>query len=299
MIGWLVINGFLHSEKFNEIHQWLLDSSVKRGIHLEIKTNDSLLISLSGQMDFLEQIPVNKTPEFVLFWDKDIRLAQALEKMGLRVFNSSKAIAACDDKSMTHLLLSEEHIPMPETIIAPMTYSNIGYTDISFLNQIEHKLGYPMVIKECFGSFGQQVYLVHNKIEAKEQIKKLNGSSFLFQKFIENSAGRDVRLQVVGSQVVAAMYRYATNGDFRANISNGGSMKPYQPTKQEENLAIKCCKILGLDFAGVDLLFSEEASLVCEVNSNAHFKNIYDCTGVNTADYIIEYILKSVGMHNE
>lgn len=292
MTAWLVVNGFLHSKKFNEIHKWLLNAAIKRDIQLELKTNDTIMISLSENINFIEQIPVEKRPEFVLFWDKDIRLAQALEKMGLPVFNSSEGIARCDDKSLTHLLLSKNHIPMPETIIAPMTYSNIGYTDFSFIREIEESLGYPMVLKECFGSFGQQVYLVHNQTELKKQVKILQGIPFLFQKFITYSAGRDIRLQVVGNQVVASMYRYTTDGDFRANITNGGSMKPYEPTEEEKNLAIRCCKILGLDFAGVDLLFADEkTSLVCEVNSNAHFKNIYDCTGVNTADYIIEYIL--------
>lgn len=295
MTGWLIINGFLHSSKFNEIHKWLLDAAKKHNIELEIKSNDAVLISLSEDINFIEQIPVNRRPEFVLFWDKDIRLAQALEKMGLQVFNSSESIARCDDKSLTHLLLSKEHIPMPETIIAPMTYPNIGYTDSSFLETVENRLQYPIVIKECFGSFGQQVYLVHNRSELEEQVRTLQGKPFLFQKFISYSAGRDVRLQVVGEQVVASMYRYASDGDFRANITNGGSMKPYEPTEEEKKLAIRCCKILGLDFAGVDLLFGEnETMLVCEVNSNAHFKNIYDCTGVNTADYIIKYIIEHI-----
>ncbi|HWT75620.1 MAG TPA: RimK family alpha-L-glutamate ligase, partial [Mobilitalea sp.] len=56
-------------------------------------------------------------------------------------------------------------------------------------------------------------------------------------------------------------------------------------------LALRSCEIIGLDFAGVDLLLGEnDEPIVCEVNSNAHFKNIYDCTGVNAADEIITYI---------
>ena len=33
------------------------------------------------------------------------------------------------------------------------------------------------------------------------------------------------------------------------------------------------------------------ADMVCEVNSNAHFKNIFECTGVNVADEIMKYIM--------
>ena len=120
----------------------------------------------------------------------------------------------------------------------------------------------------------------------------MQGVPFIFQRFIEEADGRDVRLQVVGDQVVAAMERKAKPGDFRANITNGGSMRPYVPSKEEQNIAVQCCKILQVEFAGVDLLFDKDGKyLVCEVNSNAHFKNIYDCTGVNTANYIMERIV--------
>jgi RimK family alpha-L-glutamate ligase len=117
----------------------------------------------------------------------------------------------------------------------------------------------------------------------------------LFQEFIKSSKGKDLRLQVVGNQVVAAMYRYSENGDFRANITNGGKMKLFDPSEEQVELAIKCCKIIGLDFAGVDILFGEnQEPIVCEVNSNAHFKNIFDCTGINVADCILEYIIKRI-----
>jgi RimK family alpha-L-glutamate ligase len=185
---------------------------------------------------------------------------------------------------------------MPKTILAPMTYSNIGYTNTEFLEQVIAELSFPMVVKECFGSFGQQVYLVQNHMELEEKVKVIQPKPMLFQEFIEASKGKDVRLQVVGNQVVASMYRYSGNDDFRANITNGGKMKPYEPTKEQTDLAVECCKILGLDFAGVDILFGEkEEPIVCEVNSNAHFKNIYDCTGVNAADFIMEHILKELG----
>jgi glutathione synthase/RimK-type ligase-like ATP-grasp enzyme len=62
---------------------------------------------------------------------------------------------------------------------------------------------------------------------------------------------------------------------------------------QQAQLAIDACRALGLDFGGVDILFGpNEMPILCEVNSNAHFKNLYDCTGVNAAEDIMEYIQK-------
>ena len=287
MKGILVVNAFLHSNKFNEIHAWLVSAARKQGIGLEIKTNAELLIDLPPDIagEGMDDV------DFILFWDKDVRLAQYLEQLGYPVFNSSNAIRICDDKAQTHLALMSAKLPMPGTIIAPMTFDNIGYTNYDFLKCVGKKLGFPLIVKECFGSFGQQVYLVFNYEELIQQLQQCGTRPVIFQEFIQTSKGRDVRLQVIGDRVVASMYRYSENGDFRANASIGGSILPYEPSQEQCELALQCCKVIGLDFAGVDLLFGEkDESLVCEVNSNAHFKNIFDCTGVNAADEIISYI---------
>lgn len=297
MTGFLVVNEFLQSNKFNEIHSWLVQAAKKQGISLQIKTNAELLIDLKDKPD------KERLHDFVLFWDKDVRLASYLEYMGYPVFNSAEAIRICDDKSLTHLTLMNQGIPMPHTIVAPMTFDNIGYTNNNFLLEVAGRLRFPMVVKECFGSFGQQVYLVNNLKELQDLLFAIGSKPVLFQEYMKTSFGRDIRLQVVGNKVIAAMYRYSENGDFRANITNGGKMRSYTPTYEQINLAIRCCQTIGLDFAGVDILFGEnDEPIVCEVNSNAHFKNIYDCTGVNAAEAIITHIKnsiqdKNIGLH--
>ncbi len=92
---------------------------------------------------------------------------------------------------------------------------------------------------------------------------------------------------------MAAMLRENRN-DFRANITNGGTATDYTAavTPAQAEMAVEACRALGLDFAGVDILFGPgEEPVLCEVNSNAHFKNLYDCTGVNAAEAILEYIV--------
>lgn len=294
MKGILIVNEFLNLNKFNEIHQWLLEAAGKLGIEMQLRTNAELLIDISGLSRENEKdlcLAPRIETDFFLFWDKDVKLAAYLEQQGYPVFNSSKAIELCDDKALTHLILSKEGIPMPRTIIAPKTFDNIGYTNYHFLEEVAVRLGFPMVIKECFGSFGQQVYLVNNQEELLTQVQSIGTKPMLFQEFIKASFGRDIRLQVVGDQVIASMYRYSENGDFRANLTIGGQMKPHTPTKQQCELALHCCRTIGLTFAGVDMLFDEnDDAILCEVNSNAHFKNIYDCTGVNAAEAILAYI---------
>lgn len=290
MRGWLIVNQFLQTEKFTELYDAFCAAAEKQGIELCLKTGAELLPQIDGIVRLDEPLP-----DFGLFWDKDIRLAMALEAAGLRLFNSSRAILTCDDKSLTHLALAGS-VPMPQTICAPMTYPGVGYHDLCFVRKAAQKLGLPMVVKECFGSFGAQVHLVHTVNEAEQLAERLAGRPFLMQAYVQSSAGRDVRLQVVGERVVAAMLRYNATGDFRANITAGGNMKPYTPTETQCALAVKVCRKLGLDFAGVDFLFGTDGEpILCEVNSNAHFKNLYDCTGVNTAEAVLMHIAHVVG----
>lgn len=271
MNGILVVNHFLNQNKYNILHSHLLASAKKSGIHLFLKTN-------------LELAAKSEKADFVLFWDKDINLAARLEKEGFPVFNSAESIALCDDKAKTYLTLLNK-VKQPKTIIAPKTFFKADFSE--FAEEAAEILGLPLVFKECFGSFGEQVYLCRTK---EEIISRITERPFLLQEYIEASAGCDIRLEVVGGRVVAAMERY-NEQDFRANITNGGNMKPYNPTKSEIQTALTACHELGLTFGGVDIL---KGNILCEVNSNAHIMNIMECTGIDIAPLIFDEIRKSI-----
>jgi len=71
-------------------------------------------------------------------------------------------------------------------------------------------------------------------------------------------------------------------------------MSPWTATAEQEEIALRTVQAIGLDFAGVDVLFGKNGPLVCEVNSNAHFKTTLECTGVNIADEIMQYIYRKL-----
>lgn len=298
--AWLVVNGFIYSEKFQQIFDWLVQAARRQGCELEIYTNTQLLpeIVMGGDLSVhFQSGSALHRPQFVIFWDKDVRLARLLEKAGLQLFNSAKSIEICDDKARTFLELSKSGIRMPRTVIAPMTFRAEGYIHYDFLDKVEQQLGYPMIIKECYGSFGQQVYLVQNREEALSCMRGIRNRPFLFQEFVASSKGHDIRIQMVGEQAAAAMHRVNTN-DFRANITNGGSMEPHVPSAEQLEMARRVMRQLQLDFAGVDILSGRDGEpVLCEVNSNAHFVNIWKCTGVNAADAIVKYCMEHCGSH--
>ena len=286
MNGILVVNKFLSTEKFRDIYTRLNNAFSEREVTLSLCANSDLIAPLG------EKLPFPAKPDFVLFWDKDVSLARQMESEGIPVFNSASAIEICDDKAKTHLTLLG--LPMPKTILSPMTFPNIGFTDTDFLNNVAKELGFPVVVKEAFGSFGAQVYLANNFSELLEITKAHEKTPLIFQELIKESFGRDVRMNVVGHKFRAAMLRESRDGDFRSNVTLGGSGTSYSPTEAEIELAEEASRRLGLDFAGIDILFGKDGPLLCEVNSNAHFKSTYDCTGVDLASLIAEHIISKL-----
>ncbi|MFJ7851001.1 RimK family alpha-L-glutamate ligase [Peribacillus sp. NPDC097206] len=286
---WIVVNGYLQHEKFSSLALFIQESAERKGISATLVRNSDLVPVIEKGTPYLKGTD-GKLPDFVLFMDKDIHLARHLELLGLPVYNSSSAIDICDSKAKTHQALAGHGIPMPKTLFPPFTYEGIERKNLDAFKKIGNELGYPLVVKEAYGSFGEQVYLIPTEDEFMETVKKLGHRPFIMQEFIEHSKGRDIRVNVVGNQVIASMQRKSEH-DFRANMTAGGTAFPYTPTKAESDLAIRCATLLGADFAGVDLLFGEDGPLLCEVNSNSHLLNIYECTGINIADSMFDYVM--------
>ena len=286
--GLLIVNAFLNATKYTEIYNLLYEAASFTGMKLNVMSNGEFL----NRSDNGTLCPDISIYDYVVYWDKDIPLAKALEAQGLRLFNSADAIMLCDNKALTFEALAGK-IRLPKTYRIPQTFAAIGYTSTTFLDLIEAELGFPYIIKECYGSFGAQVYLIHTRQEALDALKSACGRECIAQEYIRESSGHDIRIHTVGDRIVTAMKRSNPN-DFRANITNGGSMEPYTPSHEEAQMALQVASLLGLDFAGVDILFGSDGPVLCEVNSNAHFKNIYNCTGVNVATEIMKHIADSL-----
>lgn len=288
--GWIIYNGNLPGNKFLDYAEMLQAAANKLQSNAHLFKNNELMSVLSTST--LDLLSIDKKPDYVVFTDKDIYLARQLEYLNIPVFNSAHAIATSDDKIATYQELARKKLPIPKTIIAPKIFIEGSFPDF-LIDQTIKELGLPLVIKEAFGSFGEQVYLVHTREELVEIIQTIGNKPFVFQEFISTSYGVDIRLQVVGNEVVAGMQRKSLD-DFRANITAGGTMQPYEATQEEKKIAIEATKAIGANFAGVDLLFGKHGPLICEVNSNAHIRNLLDCTKINAADFIMSFIMKQL-----
>lgn len=282
---WVIYNGSLVSDKFADQARLVAEAAVRAGIDVKIMKNYETVMDLSVNLSI---------PDFAILLDKDILLGYFLKSRGVPVYNDPAVIDLCDNKATQYVQLAAQGLPMPRTIVAPKVYPNFSIMDSGYFEQVIDRLTLPMIIKEGHGSFGMKVYLIETEEQFYEKVDSLRGIDFVFQEFIASSRGRDIRVNIVGGRIVAAMYRHSET-DFRANITNGGVASPIELTTAQEKLALAAADAVGATFAGVDLLFGkDEQPLVCEVNAAAHIRNILNVTGINVADAMIAYIMEDL-----
>ncbi len=298
MRGLLVVNGFLDSAKFADLYRLLLGAFHARGLDLQLCRTTDLVAPVGAPPWINRRNMASSTcaarPDFVLFWDKDAELARRFEAFGVKVYNSAATIQVCDDKLLTALALTQAALPTPATIIAPLTFEGLGYGEAirDFLISAGEQLGFPLVIKEACGSFGEQVYLAATLDEALARIAGFGHKRFLLQEYIPTArgGGQDLRVNVVAGEAVASILRTNPH-DFRSNVTHGGTADAYSPSPAVAALAAKAAASVGADFAGVDILLPDDRPpLICEVNSNPSFRSTLDATGVNLAEHIADTV---------
>ncbi len=235
-----------------------------------------------------EQVPL---PDFVLSRMGAgttyfaLSILRHLERLGVPIINSSYSVETVKDKLYSQQILAENNLPVPKTMLMKFPIN---------IDLIDKQIGFPTVIKTVSGSQGKGVFLAEKKshlIDLMHLIELTNPRfNLIFQEFIEKSYGRDLRVFIIGGRAVGCMERTASDGGFKANFSSGGTVKEHEITPEIEWLATEAARILGLDIAGVDLLFDEDHFKICEVNSSPGFKGLHSCCSVNIPKEIYHYI---------
>lgn len=288
MQGIIIINPFGHPTEGVHQAERMKEEFDKLGVKVSIVSDGYLRYFLDGEDIKTEFNDI----DFAVYFDKDKYLSRALENAGIRVFNKSTAIKDCDDKGETYLALVKSGVKMPKTIFAPLCYKSEFKTDESANMLIGAKLGFPLIVKESFGSMGKGIHVANDQDELNALIEKVKTRPHLYQEYLAKKKGTDVRLIVVGGKVIASMERSNPN-DFRSNLATGGKGTKINPSKAFIETAEKCAKTLGLDYCGVDLLYgNDDEPVVCEVNSNAFFTGIESVTKVNVAGEYAKHVIK-------
>ena len=288
MKGLILVNAYTQSAHELNQPRRLREELARFGVACDLVRNDGCVGGTAGG----GRADAASRYVFCVYLDKDKYAARLLEGAGLRLFNRAAAVETCDDKMLTHIALAGV-VPMPVTLPAPLCYTQDVPVSEELLTRAEELFGYPVVVKECYGSLGKGVYLARSRAELREIAARLQMRPHLFQQFMEGSAGRDLRVIVIGGKAIAAMRR-TSSGDFRSNAELGGTGEAVPLDGAAAAVAERAAGALGLDYCGVDLLYGSEGYLLCEVNSNAFFGTFERVTGVNVARLYAEHILRAM-----
>ncbi len=214
-------------------------------------------------------------------------VVRQFEMMGVFTVNDSVAIARSRDKLRSMQLLARKGVGLPITGFAHSTDATVEL--------IKMCGGAPLVIKLLEGTQGVGVVLAETAKAAESVIEAFKGlrADILVQEFIKEAQGADIRCIVVDGKVVASMKRQAAEGEFRSNLHRGGTAEKVKITPEERSVAIRAAKIMGLNFAGVDLLRSNHGPVVMEVNSSPGLEGIEKSSGKPVADMVIDFIEKA------
>ena len=285
--GIIVINAFLRPKESVAQAERLKSEFESRGVEVQIISDGFIKSAIVGDKPVTDFFDVN----FCVYLDKDKYLSQMLEKVGIRLFNSHKAIRVCDDKAETYLALSGAGIRIPDTLFGFLSYSEEDAIPDGYVDGVIKKLSLPLIVKESYGSMGKGVYLANSRTELRRLMEKLKNKPHLYQKLIGDGKGKDLRVIVIGGKAVA-YYERKNDGDFRSNIGIGGVGRKIPVPKKFIAAAENCAKLIGLDYCGVDILYDGTSPVVCEVNSNAFFKEAEKVTGVNIAALYADHVIK-------
>jgi len=214
-----------------------------------------------------------------------IDLLSQIERHEIFCINHRNTIEQCSDKFRTILKLADANIPVPKTALI----SNENGMKIAF-----EKVGnnFPVVLKTLTGSKGVGVFTANDWPSLKSTMQTIwkisDETEILIQEYIESDY--DIRVHVLGNDVIAAMKRYKIKDDFRSNYSLGGEIEEIKLTKQQEEIAIYAAKAMNATWSGVDMMMDDDTPMIIEVNSSPGTEGIEKATGKNIVGIVIDYI---------
>jgi RimK family alpha-L-glutamate ligase len=215
-----------------------------------------------------------------VFYRMDV--LRMLEEHGVYIINSPRSIEKAVNKYYTSALLEKHSINTPKTIVVE---------NFSDAMKAFDELGGDIILKPLFGSLGMGMTRIIDKNIAYRIFRSLESTNSVYyiQEYIEHN-GEDIRIFIIGGKVVAAMKR--TSNSWKTNISSGGKAQPYKPKKEVINTSIKAIKIIGLHYAGVDILESKNRGLqVIELNSTPGWEGLQSVNKIDITKNLVDFIL--------
>ena len=256
----------------------MYDEAIKNNIDSKLMYYE--LLKEENNNLYYDNILITDFPKIVLLRGNDTNVSKILEKRGIKVINSTFTINNCVDKLKTHEFVKRLNINQ----ILTYQLNDINYEKAVSL------VGLPFILKYRFGKQGMNIYIINNIEEFNEVIKNINPSDYLLQEYIKHTYGKDVRVFIIGNEVIGACMR-VNNSDFKSNLAQGGLSYHYEIDDIIKNNSLKLAKELKGDIISVDYVFGDNGLLFCEANTNPGFAS-FNYLGYPIRELFMKYIKK-------
>ena len=262
----------------------LFDAGKKKGADIKMVDCKNLFLNLDQTKENFGTV-IQRCVSYY----RSLHSTAALEGKGVNVINCLNTSIFAGNKLFTHMLLQKNGIPTP--------FSTVAFSEESALAALESQ-GYPMVLKPTVGSWGRLIALLKDRdsaegiMESRERMYPIYQVYYL-EEFVQRPP-RDIRAIMIGDKVVAAIYRYSGDSQWKTNMALGGRAEECKVTKELEDICMRAKNAVQGQIVGVDLMESKEKGLlVHEVNNTTEYKNTVRVTGVDIPALMIDYALQS------
>ncbi|HAM81435.1 ATP-grasp domain-containing protein [Ornithinibacillus bavariensis] len=280
--GWLIYSGRDAIENKAYI-EWFIEEGKKQSLHIALILREHLSIGIYQNMHSVLYHGVHvDLPRFAIVRTVEPMMNRILEELGVSVFNSSTLSEICNDKARTYFEVAKLGIPMVDTVF--IKRENILETP---------PMSYPFVIKEVAGRGGKNVFLIKNFEEWVAYTQQLTASDYVIQS-TEVQLGKDLRVFVVGSEIVGAVMRMSQS-DFRANYKLGGSATWYPLNSDEKKLIFKITSQFDFGMVGIDFLIGHQGELLFnEIEDVVGSRTLSAVSDVNILEKYVTFIKERV-----
>ncbi len=220
--------------------------------------------------------------DFVVNRYKYGHIKDAIGSLAKKTYNQTDIFNVYINKYKQVQKLRSEGFLMPKYVLG---------TAWTRYEELAERLGVPFVAKGLESSQGAEIFLIERSEDLKALAEKYPADKeYLFEEYIAESYGRDIRFYSIRGEVIACMTREAVRG-FKANVALGASVRAYPIDENIRQAARDIYDQTGLDFLGIDLLFGKDKPYFCEINVMPGIEGMERATGVNVAGAIIDTIM--------
>ncbi|WP_345975244.1 ATP-grasp domain-containing protein [Sulfurimonas sp. HSL3-7] len=205
--------------------------------------------------------------------------------------NNFRSFAIAEDKFQSNMMLAKAGVRTPDFYLCHKEDMN-GMVD-------QYDEWGKMVYKPIDGWGGNGMALIENRVTLDTLLPFINKSdarNVYVERFIKNDYS-DFRVDIVDGEFVACYGRKAGGRDWRTNITSGGSVILREANDEIVELAKRATKAIGLEIAGVDILYDEEKEeyVVLEVNGIPAFATPeQEAMGLDFNDKKIDLIVNMI-----